>query len=599
MIQSPIGDHAVIGDGRATALVDRGGTIDWMALPEDDRIAVFSRLVDAARGGFFALAPVGHATVQRRYVGAGPVLETVFTTTTGRVRVMDVCNLYNGSPLPWVEFARRVTGVEGTVEMTWELCTTGRLGAQRRRFVERNGLLQTARNGLRVGVVVFDVGDPTPDATSLRGSFTVTEGQRALVTLLAVVDEPLVVPDRTEIEARIDRTVHAWNAWSDGVDYSGPWADVVRRSARTLKMLIHPSGSIIAAPTTSLPEQIGGRANFDYRYCWMRDASFTIDALLAVGLVEEAHRAIVALLRAAQGTAPDLAPFYRVDGMVPAEIDELLLSGHRGSRPVRLGNGAVDQLQLGNWGDLFESVWLYVRRGNDLDGASGDLLAALADRVARIWRCADSGMWELPVRRHYTISKMGAWVALDRVLRLEAAGQLGGDVARWRFERAAIHDFVDARCWSTAKSSYTFHEDSEDLDAACVLAARTGFADPRSPELNGTIDAVRRELGDGPFVWRYTGMRHTEGAFVACSFWVAEALAEAGRVGEAVEAFQGVLDATNDLGLLSEQYDPDHGRLLGNFPQALSHLALVNAATKIHEAGRSRADDEEHRVRAR
>ncbi len=303
----------------------------------------------------------------------------------------------------------------------------------------------------------------------------------------------------------------------------------------------------------------------------------------------EAHRAITALLRAAQGTRPDLAPFYRMDGSVPEHTTELDVSGYRDSRPVCSGNRATDQLQLGNWGDFFEAVWLYVRRGNDLDERSGALLADEADRVAEIWQRQDSGIWELPTARHYTISKMGAWVALDRAVCLADEGQLTGYVANWRDQRDAIRAFVETRCWSEAKSSFTFHADTEDLDAACLLAARTGFVDPRSAEALGTIDAVRRELADGPFVWRYSGMREVEGAFLACSFWMVEALAEAGRLDEATKAFEGALAATNDLGLLAEEYDPERGEQLGNFPQSLSHLALVNAATMIDRASKGRS----------
>ncbi|HET8931467.1 MAG TPA: glycoside hydrolase family 15 protein [Acidimicrobiales bacterium] len=585
MLQAPIAAHAVIGDGRATALVDRGGTIDWLVMPEDERIAIFSTLVDADAGGSFTLAPVADADVvsERRYVGASAVLQTTFTTESGSVTVTDSCNLHGGALLPWVEVARRVTGNAGRVILAWELSTGIHLGRPRCTFAEHHGILQTERGGLRVGVSAFDAGDPRPGTDHVGAAFEVAGGDASLVTLVAVVDEPLVAPDRAEIERRVDRTVQSWQEWADDITYDGPWQREVRRSAQTLELAIHPSGSILAAPTTSLPEQIGGTTNYDYRYCWMRDASFAIDAFLAVGLVTEAHRAITALLRAAQRTRPRLTPFSRMDGTVPHDASELDASGYRGSRPVRLGNGATDQVQLGNWGDLFESIWMYVRRGNDLDTVSGELLVELADRVAEIWTEKDSGIWELPTNEHYTISKMGAWVALDRALRLEEAGQLTGDVAQWRSQRDAIRAFVAQRCWSSAKSSYTFHADTDDLDAACLLAARTGFVAPQSAEAQGTIDAVQRELAEGPFIWRYSGRREVEGAFVACSFWMVEALAESGRVDEASKTFEGALGAMNDLGLLAEEYDPDTGEQLGNFPQSLSHLALIDAATMIQQ----------------
>ncbi len=589
--QAPIGSHAVIGDGRATALIDRDGTIDWLVMPEDERIAVFSRLVDADVGGAFTLAPVTDAEVvrERRYVGASPVLQTTFITESGSVTITDVCNLRGGALLPWVEVARRITGNAGTVTVAWDVSTGIQLGRPRCTFVEHHGILLAERDGLRLGVSAFDAGEPRPGEDHLGSVFEVAAGETSLVALVVVADEPLVAPDRSEIDRRIDRTVQSWQEWSDDITYDGPWDREVRRSAQTLELAIHPSGSIIAAPTTSLPEQIGGSANYDYRYCWMRDASFTIDALLSVGLVTEAHRAITALLRAAQRTRPHLAPFHRTDGSVPQETSEIDVSGYHGARPVRLGNGATDQLQLGNWGDFFEAIWLYVRRGNDLDDASGELLAEEADRVAEIWKDKDAGIWELPTAEHYTISKMGAWVALDRALRLEDAGQLTGDVQRWREQRDEVHAFVEDRCWSEAKSSFTFHADTDELDAACLLAARTGFVDPKSHQALGTIDAVQRELAEGPFVWRYSGMRDVEGAFLACSFWMVEALAEAGRADEAAMAFEGALGAMNDLGLMAEEYDPERGEQLGNFPQSLSHLALVNAATMINRASKVRS----------
>ncbi len=591
MIQAPIDAHAVIGDGRVSALIDRGGTIDWLVMPEDDRIAIFSTLVDVESGGSFTLAPVADADIarERRYVGASAVLETTFTTESGSVTITDACNLHAGALLPWVEVARRIDGISGTVTLAWEVTTGIHLGRPRCVFTARRGILQAERGGVRIGVSAFDAGDPRPGADNLGAVFEVSTGEVSLLALVVVVDEPLVAPGRAEVEARLQGTVQSWHDWADDISYDGPWEREVRRSAQTLRLAIHPSGSIIAAPTTSLPEKIGGSANYDYRYCWMRDASFTVDALLAVGLVEEAHRSITALLRAAQRTRPRLAPFYRMDGTVPQQTLELDVSGYRGSRPVRSGNGASDQLQLGNWGDFFESIWLYVRRGNDLDPASGELLAEEAARVAEIWREKDAGIWELPESEHYTISKMGAWVALDRALRLEEAGQLVGDVAAWREQRDEIHAFVESRCWSKAKSSFTFHADTEELDAACLLAARTGFVDPESAAAQGTIDAVRDELAEGPFVWRYGGMRHCEGAFLACSFWLAEALAESGRVDEASDVFDGALGAMNDLGLLSEEYDPATAEQLGNVPQSLSHLALVNAATMIHQASKQRS----------
>ncbi len=559
---APIGDHAVIGDGRAVALVDRAGVVDWMTLPEDPRTAVFDALLAPAEGGRFLLAPEGDVEVDRRYRSGSMVLETRFRTTSGELVVTDCFTRHDGARLPWVELARRARCTSGRIDLAWAVEPSMLLGRTPTGLRSHHDLLQAEAEGFRLGLLPWDAGDPEHTDRGVRGRTAMVSGDEALLTLVLVVGEPLPRPDRAEVASRIDRTVETWRDWSKGIEYEGRWRDQVHQSARALRLLIHePDGAVMAAPTTSLPERPGGPKNYDYRYCWIRDASFTIDALLRIGLVEEAHHAITALLRMAARTAPHLAPFYRADGQVPQDVTEVDVPGYRGSQPVQEGNAAAGQLQLGSWGDLFEAVWLYVRRGNDLDEGTGRLMAGLADRVCEIWSEEDAGMWELPATRHYTISKMRCWMALDRALRLAEADQLEGETDRWRREQSR----------------------GPALRRGAVLVRREGRASPSTPTPMTSTPRASWPRGSAsspattsgcwapsppcgpswpraPFVWRYSGERSEEGAFLACSFWLAEALLRAGRLAEAEDQLDGVLAAQDGLGLMSEQYAPGAGR---------------------------------------
>jgi GH15 family glucan-1,4-alpha-glucosidase len=438
-----------------------------------------------------------------------------------------------------------------------------------------------------VAVCSWDAGSPHLSAGSIEASFETAEGSTALLALSMAYQEPLVFPSRPDVERRLEGTIGWWRRWADAREASGPWRDQIVRSALALKLLVQAkSGSVAAAPTTSLPEEIGGERNWDYRFSWLRDSAFVMGAMLALECRDEAEAFFWWLMHASQITHPRMQVLYRMDGGADAPERTLPLDGYEGSRPVRVGNGAVEQAQLDIYGDVMQTAWLYADAGYPIDREFGDRLAGVADLVCDVWSQADSGIWEIrgPVR-HHTHSKMMCWIALDRAIRLAAAGQIPSrNVARWRKEGDAIASFIEGRCWSGSKQSYTQAADTEDLDASLLLGAKFGYGDPAGPRFSGTIDAITRELGRGPFLYRYVNdddLRGDEGTFLCCSFWLAEVLGLAGRRTEAVALLNELVGFENDVGLYAEEIDPSTSAFLGNFPQALTHLALISAATSL------------------
>ncbi len=583
---APIGSYAAIGDGRTVALVAADGSVDFMSLPSLHAPTTFAALLDPERGGRFTLAPTGEFDVARRYVGRTNVLETTYRTGDGVVRVTEALTLQDGGLLPWVELARRIEGVEGSVRLEWRLEPRFDWGGELPRIVRRGDHLVAEGAGLQLAVHSRGAGVVEPEEDALAGSFELAAGEQAVLALVAAHEQPLHAPSRDHVEARLDATCRVWERWLGFWAYDGPWEEEVARSALALKLLVYaPNGSIAAAPTTSLPEVIGGDKNYDYRYSWVRDSAFTLDALMRLGLPEQVQESFGCLLRAVRQTAPDLRPFYDLDGNVPERSETLdHLRGYRDSAPIRYGNAASTQLQLGSWGDLLETADLYVSEDNVLDEETGELLASCADRASILWGDEDSGMWELSEHRHYTSSKVSVWMALDRALRLAGEGQLPDDHApQWREQRERLRAWIEATCWSEELGGYCGWAGEDSLDAGILRACRMGYPEPE--RLSRTVDTIREQLGAGPgLIYRTSEHVGQEGAFVACSFWAVEALARLGRVDEACETMERILPYANDLGLFSEQVDPESGELLGNFPQGLSHLALVNAAGAVEDA---------------
>lgn len=587
---APLEDYALIGDGRTAALVARDGAIDWLCLPNFDSPSILAAILDADRGGSFELRPAVPFEATRRYLPDTNVLETVFATAAGSVRVIDALLLPDTRLAPMRELARVVQGASGIVPMMWRFSPRFDYGAAMPRC-EWRGPAPTAVYGSEaVAVLHWDAGRPEWRGASVEAAFEIAAGATATIALAYADGEPMVLPGRAALDARLARTIEFWQRWSSERGYRGPWADAVARSALTLKALIFaPSGASVAAPTTSLPEDIGGERNWDYRFCWIRDSNFAVAALLTLGCYDEAQSLFWWFMAAAKLTEPEVQVLYRLDGAMGIDERSLPLAGYRRSRPVRVGNGAVAQSQHDIYGCLFESARLYSDGHRRIDSDIGAMLGRIADHVCDIWRRPDSGIWE--VRNgpfHFTHSKVMCWVALDRAVQLSDRGELpAAHARRWREEGAAIRQYVDAECWSERLGSYTRIAGEDDVDASLLTLAILRFGDPAGARIRGTIDAVMQRLQEGDFVYRYRaadGVPGGEGGFLNCSFWLVSALARAGRLDEARALMDRLLARANDVGLYAEEIDPAGGAFLGNFPQALVHLALIDAAAAVRDA---------------
>lgn len=574
-------DYAAIGDGRSIALVGLDGSVGWWCVPNMDSDPLFDSLLDETGGGIFSLQPSGRFRAAHVYRKDSNVLETTFTTETGVLRVTDSMNSSLAGRLPWCELARRMEVLSGTVAIRLSLLF-GTRDETVSPWLQPNcngtifhvgpvlGMLRTSAN-----IQIKEEGD-----RGILGEAVLAQGNQALVAVVAGEDQPIGIPSTDDIDRRIDVSDTAWVAWAEGLHYDGPYADWVRRSALILKLLLFsPSGAIAAAATTSLPEKIGGEKNYDYRYAWIRDASYTLHAFLWLGQVPESQAAVAWLLARLGEEGAKVC--FRLDGSPVPPVQEKSLPGYKNSRPVVTGNAAANQRQHGVYGDIFEAVSLFVASGNILDQKSAVILASLADECADQWRQPDSGMWELEETRHYTMSKVSAWQALTRAVELADKGHIASScVPRWIRERDRIAAWVNENCWSDKLSAYTFYPGTDRLDASLVLAVRFGF--PDRERLQATCEAIHKRLGHGPFLYRYSGAEEEEGAFLACSFWLAEAYATLGRRKEADDLIGETLQLLpQDMGILSEQIDIETNEFLGNMPQGLSHLALIHAVMSL------------------
>ena len=594
-----IRDYALVGDGRTAALIARDGSVDWLCLPNFDSPSVFARVLDAERGGSFRLEPAVPFEAERRYLDDSNVLETTFTTAQGTVRLTDAMTLSDDQAIsPMRELVRKAEGMAGAVPLRWSFDPRFGYGARRTR-IERRSRHWFAEDGSDALVLgICDAPDGIFANGIVTGEVALEQGRSALWSLAAAHGEPLVIPGRSDAERRLARTTAFWPTWASQIQYEGPWREAVVRSALVQKLLVFaPSGARVAAPTASLPEWIGGTRNWDYRYTWLRDGCWSLDAGLRLGFHKGAQAFFWWLMQASRLTQPELRILYRVDGSPQAPERELpWLEGYRGSGPVRIGNGAAQQLQLDVYGGVLESIWLYVQQVGHIDRDTGKQVARIADWVATHWRDPDSGIWEVRSEpAHFIQSKAFCWIALDRACKLAERGAIPDRSVRWRASADELREFIETQGWDEELGSYVRATDLREPDASLLTMPLLGYGDPKGERIRSTIDTIERELRKGPFVYRYLGddgVGGAEGAFLTCSFWLVEALAHAGRLDRAHALMDELIGLANDVGLYSEEVDPHTHDFLGNFPQALTHLALVNAAVGIADeeaAGRRAA----------
>ena len=594
-----IEDYALIGDTNTVALVDRSGSIDWWCAPRMDSNACFAALLGDETNGRWIIAPRGPiAKISRRYEPDTLVLETLFETAEGSVAILDFMPPQHPDPT----IHRIVEGRSGTVTLEMELVVRFDYGsiAPWVRALGDGLVMAAGPDGLRLH-------SPVPlqerDGTTI-ASFTVTEGQRdafSLTWFRSATEAPLPL----ESLAALDSAREWWRSWVGRCTYKGGWRDDVIRSLITLKALTYaPTGAVCAAATTSLPEEIGGVRNWDYRYSWLRDATLTLQVLLTCGYLEEAAAWSHWLRRAVAGSPGEFQIMYGIGGERRlTELELPWLAGYEGSTPVRIGNEASTQFQLDVFGEVMDAVQTAAHAGLPAEPGYGPEMAlAVMEHLEKVWNEPDDGIWEVRGgRRHFTHSRAMAWVAFDRAVRF--AARIGADrnqVERWTRLRDEVHAQICDRGWNPARGSFTQHYGSSDLDASLLMLAPLGFLPPDDPRIVGTVEAIQKDLVQNGFVRRYQteganvdGLAGNEGTFLLTTFWLADNLALMGRRDEALEIFERLRGLRNDVGLLSEEYDPANRRMLGNFPQAFSHLGLINTAANL-----SLADDAPSVVRS-
>jgi len=596
----PISDYAIIGDLRTAALVGLDGSIDWCCLPRFDSASVFAAILDHDRGGRFRISPTASYTSTQRYLPATNILVTTFHTDRGGV--VEVTDFMPAGERAYEraanhEIHRRVTCTRGEVEIEILFEPRFGYGASPVYLVpRRNGILATDREREAMALAAPDSiwWEFDGSCSTARAVLRVRAGDTFWIVLRYDDDEVYPVA-HYESQARLDETAAFWDRWVSRIRYRGPYRAEVERSALVLKLLFYdPTGAVVAAPTTSLPEEIGGVRNWDYRYTWLRDASFTLYALHVLGQHDEANRFMDYLKRVTRKSADHLQIMYGIGGeRILTELELPHLEGYRGSRPVRIGNAAYDQLQLDVYGEVLETAFLW-HQNHPMTEGLWSLLASLVDWVADNWRRKDSGIWEVRAGlQHYVFSKVMCWVALDRAIKMAEQLELPANLDRWRRERDAIHEEVMRKGWSETKQAFVQHYDTDALDAANLQIGIVGFLPYDHPRVKSTIEATLRELTseDQELVYRYVnpdGLPGGEGVFSICTFWLADALILSGDVERGERIFKRMLRHANHVGLYSEEIDPRTGEFLGNFPQAFTHIALINTAHFLEWARQNR-----------
>ncbi len=585
----PLEDYALIGDTQGAALVGRNGSIDWLCLPRFDSPACFAALLGGPEHGRWLIAPAQPVrTSARRYRERTLIVETDFETDEGAVRIIDFMPIRGREP----DVVRIVQGLRGRVRMQMELVIRFDYGRTLPWVRRVDGRLIAIAGP---DALTLDTDVPLRgEGMTTAAEFDVTAGQH-IPFVLAWHGPTDPAPNHLDPMEALAGTEAWWQEWAGHCTGAAPWHEAVVRSLITLKALTYaPTGGIVAAPTTSLPEQLGGVRNWDYRYCWLRDATFTLYALMTAGYQQEAEAWRDWLLRAVAGAPADMQIMYGVSG--ERRLPEMVLPwlpGYEGAAPVRIGNAASTQFQLDVFGEVMDAFHYARTIGIEPDEYSWDLQRALMEFLESTWREPDEGIWEVRgPRRHFTHSKVMAWVAFDRAVKAVEHSGKDGPVDRWRRLRTEIHGEICSDGYDSTRGTFTQYYGSKDLDASLLMIALVGFLPPTDPRVVGTVDAIQSELAHDGFLLRYPthrdgrvdGLPSGEGAFLPCSFWLVDNLALMGRYDEAVALFERLLAIRNDLGLLSEEYDAVAGRLVGNFPQAFSHLALVDTAYNLTRA---------------
>jgi GH15 family glucan-1,4-alpha-glucosidase len=595
-----IQDYAIIGDGRSAALVSNRGSIDWLCWPRFDSQPIFGAILDRQIGGHWSIRPEQHSEVSRRYIDNTNVLQTTFTGVAGKIVMSDFMPVTSEenkrrSLWPEHELIRQVRCEGGGCELTVEF----KPRLDYRRLAPKMNHAGQFGWRIDIGTSVFtlrgDV-DLVRAQDGLCARFSLQAAEKVSFSFSFSSEAPGMIPPLGElVDDKLNLTIDWWQKWAAQSNYRGPYERQVRRSALVLKLLSYaPSGAIVAAPTTSLPERIGGDLNWDYRFAWLRDASFTVHALFGLGYKDDAEAFVDWLLHATRLTRPELRVVYDVFGERPPQECELPhLAGYAGSRPVRIGNAASEQVQLDIYGEVVEAVSHFVGDGRKLDHDVQKMLRQCAEYVCAHWRDCDNGIWEeRGERQAYTHSRLMCWVALDRVLKLQARGQLKRiAVELCESEKRRIREEIETRAWNSQLRAYTQACGSEILDASVLLLTYHGFEDAGSQRMQQTHSRIRERLVPRPgLVYRYEQSKtRREGAFAVCSFWEADFLARSGNPAAAREFFEATLGYANDVDLFAEEIDPEKGDALGNFPQGFTHLGLINAALALRPAEAKRS----------
>jgi GH15 family glucan-1,4-alpha-glucosidase len=590
----PIGDYGFIAESNSVALVSRSGSVDWCCMERIDAGSCFGRLLDWEKGGFCSISPTEEShTLSRQYVDGTLVLETIFRTGGGEARLYDCFALPTSrAELPYRQLLRIVEGVRGYVELDLKIVPRFDYG-DIEPWIRQEGVRVYSAIGGNDGLLISSDADiDLAGDHALEARAAVHAGERVRLSMQFVPPErldyePPEVPDHDELDRRLQQTIDWWRDWSSDIKFGGSYKPGILRSALAIKGLMNElTGAVAAAATTSLPERWGGDLNWDYRFSWVRDSFFSVRSLAEIGFEDEAERFRRFIERSAAGSAEKLQIMYGVGGERRLTEEVLhYLDGYRGTKPVRVGNAASVQLQLDAYGELLDLSWHWHLRGNSPDDDYWRFLLRLVEMAAELWNEPDHGLWEIRGEpRHYVHSKVMCWAALHHGLRLAEEGMRKAPEQRWKRTRDEIREAVESEGYDADRGVFVQAFGSEELDAALLLLPKVGFIDFKDERMIRTADAIREELDDDGLLKRFRRREgEEEGAFLACSFWLAECLARQGRIEEAKVVFQRSVSSGNELGLFSEEYDTKGGELLGNFPQGLTHLSHITAAIALTE----------------